>query len=112
MPAEHGAYMRLSKDGWKHEIVIHSQEEWTRGKVHTQGIENFWSLFKRQIHGQHHWVSIKHLHRYLDECAFKFNNREAENIFAMIVLNLAIGEALRYKTLTAPEQEPKGAILS
>jgi hypothetical protein len=112
MTDEHGAYMRLSKDGWKHEIVIHSQEEWTRGKVHTQGIENFWSLFKRQIHGQHHWVSIKHLHRYLDECAFKFNNREAENIFAMIVLNLAIGEALRYKTLTAPEQEPKGAILS
>src|SRR5579862_9401597 len=48
MTDEHGAYMRLKKDGWKHEIVVHSKEEWTRGKVHTQGIENFWSLFKRQ----------------------------------------------------------------
>ena len=51
--------------------------------------------------GQHHQVSVKHLHRYLDEFAFKFNNREAENIFAMIVLNLD-RRALRYKTLTGP----------
>jgi transposase-like protein len=102
MTDEHGAYMKLSKAGWKHEIVVHSKDEWTRGKVHTQGIENFWSLFKRQIVGQHHHVSVKHLHRYLEECAFKFNNREAEDIFAMIVLRLVIGSALRYAALTAP----------
>ena len=102
MTDEHGAYMKLSKEGWEHAIVVHSKEEWTRGEVHTQGIENFWSLFKRQIHGQHHWVSVKHLHRYLDECAFKFNNREAEEMFSLIVLNLVIGSALRYKALTAP----------
>jgi transposase-like protein len=115
MTDEHKAYVRLSKDGWKHEIVVHSKEEWTRGPVHTQNIENFWSLFKRQVVGQHHHISVKHLHRYLDEVAFKFNNREAENIFSLIVLNLVIGEALRYKTLTAPvsplpsESEPSAS---
>jgi transposase-like protein len=102
MTDDHGAYRALSTKGYKHEIVAHSKEEWTRGAVHTQGIENFWSLFKRQIVGQHHHVSVKHLHRYLDECAFKFNNREAENIFGMIVLSLVTGKPLRYDALTAP----------
>jgi transposase-like protein len=102
MTDEHGAYMKLSKEGWDHAIVVHSKDEWVRGNVHTQGIEGFWSLFKRQIVGQHHFVSVKHLHRYLDECAFKFNNREAEEMFSLIVLNLVIGTALRYKALTAP----------
>jgi hypothetical protein len=102
MTDEHAAYMKLNSHGWKHDIVSHSKEEWTRGAVHTQGIENFWSLFKRQIVGQHHWVSVKHLHRYLDECSFKFNNREAESIFGLIVLNLVIGKPLRYSALTGP----------
>lgn len=99
---EHGAYAKLGKLGWEHAIVAHTKEEWVRGAVHTQGIEGFWALVKRQIIGQHHLVSTKHLHRYLREVAFKFNNREAENIFAMIVLNLVMGKALRYDALTAP----------
>jgi transposase-like protein len=102
MTDEHGAYMSLTKQGWKHEIVAHSKDEWVRGNVHTQGIENFWSLFKRGVLGSFHQVSVKHLHRYLNEFTFRFNNREAENIFAMIVMNLVIGTALRYDALTAP----------
>lgn len=102
MTDEHGAYMTLTKKGWKHEIVAHTKEEWVRGNVHTQGIENFWSLFKRGVVGSFHQVSVKHLPRYLDEFTFRFNNREAEDIFGMIVARLAIGTALRYKALTAP----------
>jgi len=102
MTDEHGAYVKLSKDGWKHDIVAHTKDEWVRGKVHTQGIESFWSLFKRGVIGSFHQVSVKHLHRYLNEFSFRFNNREAEDIFAMIVLRLAIGNVLRYKELTAP----------
>lgn len=109
MTDEHGAYAGLTKKGWKHQIVAHSKEEWVRGNVHTQGIESFWSLFKRQIVGQHHQVSVKHLHRYLNECAFKFNNREADNIFAMIVARLVIGKALRYKTLTSKPESSSSA---
>lgn len=99
MTDEHGAYRALGKHGWKHEIVSHSQDEWVRGNVHTQGIESFWSLFKRGVIGSFHQVSVKHLHRYLNEFSFRFNNREAEDIFALIIMKLAIGKALRYKAL-------------
>jgi len=101
MTDDHKAYKALSKNGWKHEIVAHTKDEWVRGNVHTQGIENFWSLFKRGVIGSFHHVSVKHLHRYLDEFSFRFNNRESQDIFNMIVANLLIGSALRYKALTA-----------
>jgi hypothetical protein len=108
MTDEHGAYAGLSKRGWKHQIVAHSKEEWVRGNVHTQGIESFWSLFKRGVVGSFHQVSVKHLHRYLNEFSFRFNNREEHEIFAMVVMNLLIGSALRYAALTAPiESEPE-----
>jgi transposase-like protein len=100
MTDEHGAYMSLSRKGYKHQIVAHSKDEWVRGNVHVQGIESFWSLFKRGVIGSFHQVSVKHLHRYLNEFSFRFNNREAEDIFAMIVLRLVIGSALRYAALT------------
>lgn len=77
MTDEHKADVALSKDGWKHEIVSHMQDEWVRGNCHTQGIENFWSLFKRGIVSQFHSVSVKQLHRYLNEFSFRFNNRES-----------------------------------
>jgi transposase-like protein len=101
MTDEHKAYVALAKDGWKHEIVAHTKDEWVRGNVHTQGIENFWSLFKRGVIGSFHSVSVKHLHRYLNEFSFRFNNRESRDIFNMIVGNLLIGSALRYKALIA-----------
>ena len=102
MTDDHGAYRSLRKDGWAHEIVAHSKDEWVRGNVHTQGIESFWSLFKRGVIGSFHQVSVKHLNRYLNEFTFRFNNRDAENIFALIVLNLAKGKPLRYDALTEP----------
>jgi transposase-like protein len=101
MTDEHGAYASLKKQGFKHEIVSHTKEEWVRGNVHTQGIENFWSLFKRGVVGSFHQVSVKHLHRYLNEFSYRFNNREDEKIFAMTVFNLVMGSALRYKVLVA-----------
>ncbi|HEV2202050.1 MAG TPA: IS1595 family transposase [Bryobacteraceae bacterium] len=106
MTDEHGAYVALSKSGWRHQIVSHSKDEWVRGNVHTQGIESFWSLFKRGVIGSFHQVSVKHLHRYLNEFSFRFNNREAEDLFAMIIMNLVIGTALRYKVLTVKPSEP------
>lgn len=112
MTDEHKAYVSLSKKDYKHDIVSHTKEEWVRGSVHTQGIESFWSLFKRGVIGSFHQVSVKHLHRYLNEFSFRFNNREAEDIFAMIVLRLAIGNALRYGALTGPTfsyDEPSSA---
>jgi transposase-like protein len=102
MTDEHATYKGLENAGRKHDIVRHSTNEWVRGDVHTNGIENFWSLFKRGVIGSFHQVSGKHLHRYLNEFSFRFNSRESRDLFGMIVANLLIGSALRYKTLTAP----------
>ena len=99
---EHGAYRHLGAAGRKHDVVRHTSGEYVRGDVHTNSIENFWSLFKRGVIGSFHQVSIKHLHRYLAEFQFRFNGREEENLFGLIILNLITGKALRYRKLVDP----------
>jgi transposase-like protein len=98
---EGAAYRRLKKDGWRHEIVIHTKGEYVRGSIHNNSVEGFWSLFKRGVIGSFHQVSVKHLDRYLSEFTFRFNHRQDEEIFAAVVLGLVAGIALRYKVLTA-----------
>lgn len=66
-------YDRL-KDQYVHETVNHA-EEYVRGQVHTNGLENFWSLFKRNLRGTYVAVEPFHLDRYLDEQVFRYNNR-------------------------------------
>lgn len=84
-----------------HETVNHSAYEWVRGDVHTNGIENVWSLLKRSLVGAFHHVSLKHLDRYLEELEFRFNNRDNQHMFRDLMLRILAGEALRYQTLTA-----------
>lgn len=69
------SYDDLRSD-YVHEVIDHA-EEYVRGSVHTNGIENFWSLLKRSIKGTYVSVEPFHLHRYLDEQAFRFNTRNA-----------------------------------
>src|SRR5205807_7696293 len=68
----------LSYDGlesdYAHQVVDHAVE-YVRGKVHTNGLENFWSLTYRMINGTYVSVEPFHLFRYLDEMEFRFNNR-------------------------------------
>jgi transposase-like protein len=85
-----------------HDLVVHSRNEYVRGNAHTNSVENFWSNFKRGVIGSFHQVSIKHLQRYLDEFQFRFNNRQQQEIFAMVLLNLVIQRGIKYKTLTGP----------
>jgi transposase-like protein len=63
----------LSKD-YVHEMVNHL-ERYVNGKVHTNGLENFWSLLKRSLHGSYVAVEPFHLFRYVDEQVFRYNNR-------------------------------------
>lgn len=72
--AWHG-YKDLNKLGFVHDFVNHSAREYVREEVHTNYIENFWSILKRSIRGAHHQVSDKHLQGYIDEVVFKFNHR-------------------------------------
>jgi transposase-like protein len=66
------------KDNYTH-LVINHLERYVQGNVHTQGIENFWSLLKRGLGGTYVSVEPFHLFRYVDEQAFRFNNRKHEN---------------------------------
>jgi transposase-like protein len=72
---EWAAYKFMKLD-YKHEVVNHAADEYVRGDVHTQNIENFWSLLKRGIFGIYHHVSPQHLHRYVNEFAYRYNNRK------------------------------------
>lgn len=101
---------------YAHETINHSSDEYVRVietiengnpkkvKVHTNGIENFWSLFKRGIDGIYHQVSPKHLHRYCDEYAYRYNNKgfcQAEKFNIAVVQ--ADGHRLSHKALIAPK---------
>jgi transposase-like protein len=68
----------LSYDGltdYAHQVINHA-EEYVRGNVHTNGMENFWSLLKRGLNGTYVSVEPFHLFRYVDEQAFRYNNRK------------------------------------
>lgn len=71
---EAAAYKQLKKT-YKHDNVKHSLNIYVEGQVHTNTIENFWSVLKRGLYGVYHQVSDKHISRYLDEYAARFNNR-------------------------------------
>ncbi len=74
---ELASYLGLDED-YVHEFVNHA-EEYVRGNVHTNGMENFWSLLKRGLKGTYVSVEPFHLFRYLDEQAFRFNERKHED---------------------------------
>jgi transposase-like protein len=69
------SYRGLPNDGFTHEFIDHA-EEYVRGQVHTQGLENFWSLMKRSLKGTYVSVEPFHLQAYADEQAFRYNNRK------------------------------------
>jgi transposase-like protein len=69
-------YRSLPKE-YAHEFVNHV-EQYVNGQVHTNGLENFWSLLKRGLHGTYVAVEPFHLHRYLDEQVFRYNHRKDE----------------------------------
>jgi transposase-like protein/ribosomal protein L37AE/L43A len=68
----------IGKWGYQHSRVNHSEKVYVSGDVHTNSIEGFWALTKRGIGGVYHSVSAKYLQTYLDEYAFRYNNRDVE----------------------------------
>ncbi|MGA2373816.1 MAG: IS1595 family transposase [Candidatus Korobacteraceae bacterium] len=105
----------LSYDGlesdYAHQVVDHAVE-YVRGHVHTNGLENFWSLFKRGINGTYVSVEPFHLFRYLDEQEFRFNNRGTRDNpindgdrFDLAVRQI-VGKRLTWNQLTGKEIQP------
>jgi transposase-like protein len=94
-----GSYQGLAAD-YIHEVINHS-EEYVRGNIHTNGIENFWSLFKRVIYGTHHSVEPFHLDRYLSENVQRFNTRQLrDDVRFTQTAGRVLGRRITYKELT------------
>lgn len=93
------AYRSMRKTH-EHNTVNHRDEEWVRGDVHTNSVENAWSLFKRSIVGSFHQISRKHMDAYLDEFEWRFNNRENPFLFRDTLLRLLSSRRMEYKQLT------------
>ena len=80
MTDEWQAYRRPGREFARHLTVNHSAEEWVRGEAHTQTVEGYFSIFKRGMKGVYQHCSEKHLHRYLAEFQFRYNNRIAHGV--------------------------------
>jgi transposase-like protein len=98
-------YDQLLLKGYLHQVINHTRE-YVRGEVHTQGIDNFWNLLKRTLRGTYVAVEPFHLDRYVDEQAFRYNNRATKDNpltdadrFALALSQVA-GKRLTYAELT------------
>ncbi len=85
MTDEWQAYRGLSKN-FEHYVIKHNAGEYVNGDIYTNSIENFWSLLKRGITGQYHWLSSKYLGKYIDEFCFRHNHRNNEKVFDLVLL--------------------------
>jgi transposase-like protein len=93
-------YYKIGKK-YDHIVVNHSKGEYHVGPYDTNSIENYWSLLKRGIYGIYHQVSVKHLQRYCDEFAYRFNSRKVKDSDRFEVILGRLTGRLKYDELTA-----------
>jgi transposase-like protein len=104
MTDEYSGYIDLAPE-YDHQVVNHL-EKYVNGQVHVQGVENFWSLLKRGLGGTYVAVEPFHLFRYVDEQAFRFNNRKdgrrkiTDTERFDIAMSQIMGKRLTYAELT------------
>jgi transposase-like protein len=100
------ASYRVMASVYRHEVIDHAIE-YVRGKVHTNGLENFWSLLKRTIKGTYTSIDPFHVQAYVDEQVHRFNNRKCKDAgrFVSVVAGI-IGKRLTYRDLTGADLSP------
>ncbi|MXX21643.1 MAG: IS1595 family transposase [Rhodospirillales bacterium] len=97
---EAGGYRNIP---FRRRMVNHSRGHYVDGDVYTNGIESFWALLKRAHKGTHHWMSPKHLDRYVQELAARHGLRNQPTLDVLrTVVRRGIGRRLTYADLTAP----------
>jgi len=102
---ESAVYAIIGKRHWggQHRTINH-KSSYAIGDLHTNTVENAFSLLKRGVYGTFHKVSIKHLGRYCNEFSYRFNRRKDQSeLFRQTVKNIANGKTLAYKKLTSKE---------
>lgn len=102
---ELGGYQGLLGE-YQHQVINHA-EKYVDGQVHTNGLENFWSLLKRGIAGTYVSVEPFHLFRYLDEQMFRYNNRKDLKDFDRFKLAASqiVGKRLTWNQVTGKEDD-------
>jgi transposase-like protein len=99
-------YKKLGTEFASHETVDHSKDEYVRGDVTTNTVENYFSVFKRGMRGTYQHCAEKHLHRYLAEFDFRYNNRSALGVNDYIRAEIAaMGIAGKRLTYRRPHKE-------
>lgn len=84
------SYATLGQHGYKHETVNHGSGEYVRENIHVNGLEGFWSQFKRSVRSTHIHVSSKHMAKYLGEFEFRYNLRKNPSLmFQQLLLGFA-----------------------
>jgi len=98
---EFSAYRGLSNKGYIHHTVNHSAGEYVKHYcIHTNGIESFWSMLKRGYYGVYHYMSPKHLHRYVNEFSFRHNTAQVGTLqFIDMTIQRMASKRLTYKEL-------------
>ena len=98
MTDEAGHYRILGKRYLTHQRVVHSRKEYVRGKVHTNTIEGYFSIFKRGMKGVYQHCAEKHLQRYINELDFRYNTRDLDDFTrAATAIKQAEGRRLTYQ---------------
>ncbi len=98
----HFSYQGLASD-YTHSVIDHA-EAYVDGTVHTNGLENYWSLLKRSIRGTYVAVELFHLFRYLDEQAFRFNERTNNDAGRFdLAMRGIVGKRITYEELIGGE---------
>jgi transposase-like protein len=104
---ELGGYKGLESE-YDHQVINHAVQ-YVDGRIHTNSLENFWSLLKRGLHGTYISVEPFHLFRYLDEQMFRFNTRKDLNDgqrFALAMTQIG-AKRLTYSELTGKDESPR-----
>ncbi len=93
-------YRGLGSMGIPHAYVDHA-EKYVQGRVHTNGIEGFWALLKRGLHGTYVQCDVQHLQRYIDERVFTYNQRDTTDLERFnLALEQSVGRRLTWDELT------------
>lgn len=92
---------------YKRDTVAHYKDEWVRGIVHVNGVENFWSVMKRGVYGTYHQISYKHLQNYCNEFSYRYNSRKLKDAARFELTLQSIEGRLTYKQLVYGETNQK-----
>ena len=98
-------YIKVGREFASHEVVAHTAREYSRGDVHTNTVEGYFSLFKRGLIGTYHKCGEQHLQRYANEFGFRYNNRSSLGVNDIMRTDAALkgisGKRLTYRRIDA-----------